>query len=665
MTDITNDGQNPLTDAEWNARLEQLDLDTLHDLNRLICDRIDYLHAQEISDDMRKFRVGQNVSFIDKQGNSQYCTVIKHNRKTISVLSPDGKKWNVSPSLLIPETEAAPEQKTSPITHLKLPPTTAKPVSADRLTWVASQFDFPGVVNSENGDLPYQPQGLVWMDAEGFVRNLSALEPEDAKNPLAIQASFEQAMDHPDFGQTEKPNTIRTDNQHIIDALSPLYPNIKLIKGETPEVDEVLLSLTENMNATQTVSLYSELEIPGKQVAAFFKSTANLYRKGPWRKITNANALIGISIKALGVQEAVLVTIGHEGLHFGMVLFESLKDYEAYALLAQLMDVSRMPETPTHRALTFVPAKDIEPNQRKDFMENGWEIASPDAYPDLCLLCNGGIIAAPCKHDLEILTAVSNAVVALIDDSTLIKKAMSSGAAFSTTKTVTSGNKAVDVTLFFPVLPPGNTEKTLNPAEKISLLSQLPEHIAEKQYHELTTTLEDAFCKSPECAQLDEPGGAAELIMLFSFNYMGCPVTQLAPGELEDILYDIIPRKVMIDVTEADSIVDDCIAFFSFLTRAYELPHAKECLKMLTEGDKNGGKNGDKVKQRLRHAMSDTSKFGIGKSAILGTDLPLPDLYDMPDMPAGGLPKALTAKEKKKRKDKRKNSRKARKKVKR
>jgi hypothetical protein len=44
--------------------------------------------------------VGEQVAFDDQYGDPVHGTLIRHNRKSVTVHSNDGRHWNVSPQLL-------------------------------------------------------------------------------------------------------------------------------------------------------------------------------------------------------------------------------------------------------------------------------------------------------------------------------------------------------------------------------------------------------------------------------------------------------------------------------------------------------------------------------------------------------------------------------------
>jgi len=50
---------------------------------------------------MMAFSIGQRVSF-EYQSGRILATLVKYNRKTVTVVTDDGQRWNISPHLLSP-----------------------------------------------------------------------------------------------------------------------------------------------------------------------------------------------------------------------------------------------------------------------------------------------------------------------------------------------------------------------------------------------------------------------------------------------------------------------------------------------------------------------------------------------------------------------------------
>ncbi|MCP5161207.1 MAG: transposase [Hahellaceae bacterium] len=80
-------------------RIEDMSLEQLIELNEYICQRIDELRARADLNVLKQLRLGQVVHFEAPEGEI-FGKVVKMNRKTVVVLSEDGKRWKVSAGLV-------------------------------------------------------------------------------------------------------------------------------------------------------------------------------------------------------------------------------------------------------------------------------------------------------------------------------------------------------------------------------------------------------------------------------------------------------------------------------------------------------------------------------------------------------------------------------------
>ena len=84
-------------------RIEDMSIDQLLEMNRIICLRIDQLQDQENIQALSQLRVGLKVIFSGREG-PKVGIVTKTNRKGVIVLAEDDgmKQYKVSPGLLRP-----------------------------------------------------------------------------------------------------------------------------------------------------------------------------------------------------------------------------------------------------------------------------------------------------------------------------------------------------------------------------------------------------------------------------------------------------------------------------------------------------------------------------------------------------------------------------------
>ena len=80
--------------------IDELSVKELIDLNRRIVERLKFLESMRAHAEMLEFSVGDQVQFNAPGRGAISGILIKYNRKTVTVLTTDGHKWNVSPYLL-------------------------------------------------------------------------------------------------------------------------------------------------------------------------------------------------------------------------------------------------------------------------------------------------------------------------------------------------------------------------------------------------------------------------------------------------------------------------------------------------------------------------------------------------------------------------------------
>ena len=80
--------------------IDNLTEDELLDLNHKIVQRLKLLESLHTHKEMMQFHPGEQVSFTPSGRNSEIGTLVKFNKKTVTVITESGQKWNVSPHLL-------------------------------------------------------------------------------------------------------------------------------------------------------------------------------------------------------------------------------------------------------------------------------------------------------------------------------------------------------------------------------------------------------------------------------------------------------------------------------------------------------------------------------------------------------------------------------------
>lgn len=97
MTDNRFEALDRAAAAEAIQRMSE---DDLRFLNRVIIDRLKLLHQVRSTVMLANFNVGDRVRFCTGADNEKTGVVIRLNKKTATVATDDGQRWNVHPGFL-------------------------------------------------------------------------------------------------------------------------------------------------------------------------------------------------------------------------------------------------------------------------------------------------------------------------------------------------------------------------------------------------------------------------------------------------------------------------------------------------------------------------------------------------------------------------------------
>ena len=80
--------------------IDRLSEAELVDLNHRIVERLRFLHQARAHARMLEFRIGDRVTF-DADGRGPVTGMLtRYNKKSVTVVTDDGHRWNVSPNVL-------------------------------------------------------------------------------------------------------------------------------------------------------------------------------------------------------------------------------------------------------------------------------------------------------------------------------------------------------------------------------------------------------------------------------------------------------------------------------------------------------------------------------------------------------------------------------------
>jgi hypothetical protein len=80
--------------------IDHLSESELIDLNHRIIERLHFLSQMRAHAQMLEFKIGDRVSF-DPDGRPTITGMLtRYNRKSVTIITDDGQRWNVSPHLI-------------------------------------------------------------------------------------------------------------------------------------------------------------------------------------------------------------------------------------------------------------------------------------------------------------------------------------------------------------------------------------------------------------------------------------------------------------------------------------------------------------------------------------------------------------------------------------
>ncbi len=122
--------------------------------------------------------------------------------------------------------------------------------------------------------------------------------------------------------------------------------------------------------------------------------------------------------------------------------------------------------------------------------------------------------------------------------------------------------------------------------------------------------LMELFAASAEAHELFEQEialGWAEAFMEYGMGYLGVTPAELTPEDMSEVLFELFPRKVSAEPGSAQEIVRELRAFWRFLGRAFALPNAAACARLLD----------DRAARRLEREMANPANFGMAKALVM------------------------------------------------
>jgi hypothetical protein len=442
--------------------------------------------------------------------------------------------------------------------------------------WVAGVVPLPSFVTGDGE--PYRPAALLLVESDsGLIVGTELARPEDLLE--RAPEMFHQAARAPLVGSPREPARVRVASPDLFAALHDQVGDVEVVLAPTPELEPVAAGLCESLGqlpADEEGFTYLGPDITPDDVAHMFRAAARLYRLRPWT-LFPADGFASIDCAALGVAGGALCVVGQAGESFGFALFSSRADAVAFTET----DMEAGPTLlPRHFMFTYDEEDDLAPPMVREIDEFGWEVAGPGAFPQALLIDPDCVVRGLTRAELAGLTAVIEALADLVDANPDLAAAWEEADERRGRSDVSTALGTIAVELAVPL--------DLEDAGEVAV-----------------DRLVGRFADSPEASP--ELIGWVEMLADYADPYCGAELSELTPGQLHELLFEVVPRKVSAEPAAAPEIVAAARAFFTFAARELGSRSARKCVDSL----------GPDAERHLAREMADPRNFGLAKSFFM------------------------------------------------
>jgi tetratricopeptide (TPR) repeat protein len=233
---------------------------------------------------------------------------------------------------------------------------------------------------------------------------------EETPSAAQLWDGLVQAMQHPAAGGPHRPTELQVRPNERWEALRPHLDEIGVEVAMADELDQleaVFHEMCEHVCGKPKPGL---LDMPGvtpEQVGSFYEAAASFFRQAPWKKVGYESA-IKVECDKFQSGPWYAVLMGQSGLTTGLALYDDLK------ALRKMWTDDREDEDNARKSVattvTFgeewdIPVADLEAAQK-----HGWQVARPDAYPEIFHKERGLSLRPPLAWELELMEGCLRAV---------------------------------------------------------------------------------------------------------------------------------------------------------------------------------------------------------------------------------------------------------------
>lgn len=431
----------------------------------------------------------------------------------------------------------------------------------------------PAFVKDDNGT--YRPEVVIWAQEDGEVLGSGAMSPQAGDDEVAEH--LRATMESPSRGPRRMPSRLTVSDAAMAEVLKKAFPEIEIICGPTPKLDQMLDVLAKRVAHSDEAPTYLHDATPAT-VRSFFAAAAAFCRAAPWEVLPSNRAALGVHCGALHLQEAVVSVLGQGGSHRGILLFANADYFDDYLDAAIEVNQGATYRVPPHGSLVFERGADLPLELRKEVIRHGWEVSNAHAYPWADFV-DADLLNRPATEDeLVAFEAILRAITKLVADPDVVRAAFGGGAPLMDTLTVHTARGPVALTLYAP----HEAEDPPRVANPLASLAGLADVGDPDQRLPLEDQLIEELLESPEGKRVRDPVLPCQVLMDLAASAHGLTIAHLGPKELEDLVFNVVPRNIVAPASMADPLLRAWRAMYRFLGRQYGLPQADGCLKVLS-----------------------------------------------------------------------------------
>lgn len=450
--------------------------------------------------------------------------------------------------------------------------------------WIAAVVESP-----PQGD-EAGPSVVVWYDpATDKVLDIQVTQPGLAEAP----ALFLRVTHEPKAGPPRTPARVRVADTALADALRGNIGDVELVVGDISEARDMLASLGEYMGR-----LESEPEIPSELLGRMFAATAALYRARPWGVIP-ADEWISVACEDLGITDGALTVVGQAGESYGFLLCRTVDEAVAWMAAGERRERGEpAADVPMQfYMLSYDHADELDPEEVAEVRRQGWDVADPAAYPAVTVLDENAKGRLPTAQDLAGVTAVIDALAAMVRDDPDLAHAWD-GDAVEWDHEVNGIRVRLMAPLDMPAPP-------ANPADATLDILDDEGDVDDERFDRYRAALMTRLAERDEIP--DETLAAAEMLVEFAAVYHRVTFGRITANQLEALLLETIPAELAVESNEAGRIVAAARELMRLVGEELASPAAHEALELLD----------DAFVARMVRELENPAKFTEGKQLVM------------------------------------------------